>query len=74
MTDETQRRKLLADLETARDAYRIAAVEFDRAFVHAAEQPNWIEDLTAIESRFYDVVRRYHVALDAYLEYVRWEG
>jgi hypothetical protein len=73
MLDDARRRKLLADLESARDAYRLAAEEFDRAFTRLAEHPDDAEELRSAVSTFHAVVRRYHTAMEACLDHLRQE-
>jgi len=67
-------RKLLADLESARDAYCVAAEDFERVFPGAAEHPDQIENLKSVVYAFHDVANRYQTALDAYLGFLRLEG
>jgi hypothetical protein len=77
-SDATTRRKLLADLQSARSVYRIAAEDFDSVFTHAVklgpEHPDEMEDLKSVESRFYKAANRYRTAFYACLEYLRKLG
>jgi len=68
----------LADLQSARSVYRLAAEDFDRVFTNAVklgpEHHDDMEDLRSVESRFYDAANRYRTAFDACLEYLRKLG